>query len=947
HGHPITFTPTLPPTPTTPLPTYPFQHHPYWISPPRQSAEPDGLGLAGADHALLGASLQLAGGDGLVVTGRLGQDTDAWLADHAALGTTLFPGTGFVELALHAGRQAGSDLLEELALEAPLVLPAEGGVHIQVAVKEPDQDGRRSVGVYARPADAPPDTAWTRHAGGTLAEAADPEPAADAAEWPPRGAEAVPLEGWYEELARSGYAYGPAFQGLRKAWRLGEEVFAELALPEGLGEDATRFGLHPALLDAALHAVELGVLPRTGRTQLPFVFSGVRFHAGGAAAVRVRISRAGENAVALHVTDTDGNPVATVASLSRRPVSADRLAAAGGAEQDALFRLDWTPVTRPAAVPAERWAVVGPQLPELARAAGRAGHTVSAHPDLAAVSKAVADGGERPDLVFVPLIGEPDESVDGAAVRAAARRMLEVAQTWLADERLADARLVVVTRGAVAAGRDTDVADLAHAGLWGLVRSAQSEHPDLFALLDLDREGPLPGGLGGALLTQEPQLAVRDDEFLAPRLARVGARGARDGSASVRWDPDGTVLITGGTGALGALTARHLATRHGVRSFVLTSRRGADAPGAASLRTELEALGARVAVEACDAADPEALAELLAGVPDDRPLTGVVHTAGVLADGLLESLDGSRLDDVLRPKADAAWNLHRLTRDHELSAFVLFSSVQGLVGGPGQANYAAANVFLDALARHRRAQGLPAVSLDWGLWAEGGMEAALSEEDRARLARSTGMTAIAPRLGVELFDAALQVDEPQLVVARLDAAALRARGADVPPVLRRLVRGRALPAAASGTTAAVSAAPATLAERLAPLSPADRLKELLALVRAEAATVLDHASPQAVDVRRGFKDLGFTSLTSVELRNRLSRRTGLRLPATLVFDHPSPEALAELLGSQLFPEQSPAPEPGPVPEEADAAGSAEADLDQIDDMDVAELVRLAREGLDN
>ncbi|SCD63509.1 KR domain-containing protein, partial [Streptomyces sp. DvalAA-14] len=648
-------------------------------------------------HPLLGARVPLAGTDGMVLTGRLGLDTHPWLADHAALGTVLFPGTGWVELALHAAHEAGCDTLEELALEAPLVLPERGGVQVQVTVGEPDADGRRPIGMHSRASDAAPDAPWTRHAGGTVL-AAGPgrsetsESSETGTEWPPRDAEPVPLDDWYEALARSGYDYGPSFQGLRAAWRRGAEVFAELALPEREAGDATRYGLHPALLDSALHAIELGVLPATGETQLPFVFADVRLHATGAAAVRVRLSPTGANAVALRLADAEGRAVATVGSLSRRPVTAERLAAGRGDGQEALFRPEWVPVAAPETVSAQRWAVVGPDAAGLAAGPGQ---STADYPDLDALG-ALA-GGRPPELVFFPVFDDRGADTDAAAVHEAARAGLGLLRSWLADERFAGSTLVLVTRGAVAAGGDREAADLTHAALWGLFRSARSEHPQRLALLDLDGNRRLPAGLSPELLAAEPQLAVRSGRLLAPRLTRVTQEPTRPAP----WSADGTVLITGGTGALGVLTARHLVTRHAVRHLLLTSRRGADAPGAAEISAELTSLGARVTIAACDAADAGALEAVLAAIPDAHPLTGVVHTAGVLDDGLVEALTGPRLDAVLRPKVDAAWNLHRLTRDRQLTAFVLFSSVQGLVGGPGQANYAAANVFLDALAGHR------------------------------------------------------------------------------------------------------------------------------------------------------------------------------------------------------------------------------------------------------
>ncbi|MFE6489365.1 beta-ketoacyl reductase, partial [Streptomyces sp. NPDC057757] len=341
---------------------------------------------------------------------------------------------------------------------------------------------------------------------------------------------------------------------------------------------------------------------------------------------------------------------------------------------------------------------------------------------------------------------------------------------------------------------------------------------------------------------------------------------------------------------------------------------------------------AEVTVAACDAADRDQLAALLAGVPGEHPLTAVVHTAGVLADAVVESLTPENLDAVLRPKAEAARHLHELTRDHDLAAFVLFSSVQGVVGGPGQANYAAANASLDALAQHRTAHGLPAVSLAWGLWAEGGMEAALSRADIDRLARTTGMVALSAEQGMELFDTSLALGTPHVVPARLDLAGLRARsgGEEPPAILRGLLR----------TPTARRAAPRrpeSLAQRLADMSAAERERALLTLVRDEVAAVLGHvdAGTDGIAARRGFKDLGFTSLTSVELRNRLGKATGLRLPATVAFDHPTPEALALRLLSELFPEEEPAAADGAADERADE------EAERIDSLDVEELIRLA------
>ncbi|GAB3844824.1 type I polyketide synthase [Dactylosporangium cerinum] len=369
-------------------------------------------------------------------------------------------------------------------------------------------------------------------------------------------------------------------------------------------------------------------------------------------------------------------------------------------------------------------------------------------------------------------------------------------------------------------------------------------------------------------------------------------------------DPDGTVLVTGGTGGVGALVARHLVARHGVRRLLLASRRGGGADGAGDLVTELAGLGAEVSVIAADLADPAAVRGLLATVPAAHPLTAVVHAAGVVADGTVERLDADAVSATLRPKADAAWLLHELTRDADLAEFVLFSSVVGTFGNAGQANYAAANAFLDALAVHRQSAGLPATSLAWGLWAGLGMADLLDEAGLLRMARN-GITAITAEEGLALFDAARETSLPVVVPTRLDVSALRVRTDPVPAILRGIIRP-AVRRAAEPTAADESPA-AGWARRLAGLSMAERHATLLDLVRTEAATVLGHAGAGAVDGDRSFKEAGFDSLSAVELRNRLGSAVGLRLPSTLTFDRPTPAAVAELLLTELAGEEAPPP----------------------------------------
>ncbi|MFH8369659.1 SDR family NAD(P)-dependent oxidoreductase [Streptomyces sp. NPDC018031] len=1211
-----------------PLPVYAFQRERFWLPAGGEAGPGDvaGAGLTPVGHPLLPVAVRLADG-GLVLTGRLPDAArGGWLAEHTVAELPLLPGTVLVEWLLRAADEAGCGGVEELALHVPVALPAAGGLVVQVVVDAAGDDGRRAVRVSSRPDGdaAVPDT-WTCHVSGTLLSGeAGPVPPGPAGAWPPPGARPVPVEGFYERAAAAGYGYGASFRGLRQVWRDGEDTLAEVALPEEAAERVGGFGIHPALLDAAMQPVLAGRLDAApgGTVLLPFAWSGVRLWAAGASRVRVRLSpRPG--GLRVLVADTTGAPVLTADAVALRETGVERLRASSrtlGAH--GLYAVDWVPPSLPAdaaGAPAPvTVAVLGEGGPEPS-GAGR-------FPDLDALLRAVDGGAPVPDVVVarVPTGPRPADAEQGLA---AVDRTLTLAQRWLAGAAVEGVRLALVTRAAVRAedtGRER--VDPAAAAVWGLVRSAQTEHPGRFVLIDTDAGSAGDGtgdGLAAALReavhADRTQLAVRAGRVLVPRMARadtereltappgerawrlvagktgpddltavpspraaaplapgqvrVAVRAAglnfRDvlitlgmypdpdaspgtegagvvlevadgvtgvavgdrvmglfddafgplavadarlvapvppgwdfreaaaapvafltawyglvelgglrpgetvlihsatggvGTAAVRiarhlgadvlataspakhpvlaemgvdaahrassrdlgfeeafrsatggrgvdvvlnslageftdaslrlladggrlvemgktdvrdpervarehrvvyrpfdlvadagperiaqmlatlgelfaagvlapppvtaWrlgqarqalrqlggarhtgklvldvppalDPDGTVLITGGTGTLGGLIAEHLVRAHGVRHLLLLGRRGPAAPGAEELTARLTALGARVRVVAADAGDAAALREAVGGVGPAHPLTGVVHAAGLVADAMLPSQDRRRLAEVWSAKAAAAAHLHAATAGLPLGMFVLFSSFAATLGTPGQANYAAANAFCDALVERRHAEGLPGVSVSWGLWAAAsGLTGGLTEADLARIAR-LGIVPTGTEQGRELFDAALGHGRPALLALNLDARELAAQpAAALPAPLRALAAGAgtaARPAAAAGEDTGGWAA------RLAGLAPAEQRRLLTDLVRRHAATVLGHADPAAVPAEAAFKELGFDSLTAVELRNRVTAATGVRLPATVVFDHPEATALAEHLRLQLAP----------------------------------------------
>ncbi|WUJ33209.1 type I polyketide synthase [Streptomyces sp. NBC_00386] len=870
--------------PGTELPTYAFQRRRYWLNTPAETTA-----ASTCDHPLLDAVIDLpddTGRGAVAGSGRLSLERHPWLADHLVHGAVLVPWAALAELAVWAAHRTGRDTVDELTLHTPLVLSRTAEREIRVVV-----DGKGAIGVHSR---ADGENTWTRNATGTLGSGTAPAQESLTA-WPPPGATAVPFDDAYTRLAALGF--GPLLRGTRAVWRTGDTLFAEVELPAADGAEQGRFRIHPALLTAALLPAGLDPFTDTSRPEgrLPFHCTGLRLDAGRPATLRVRLSPAGENTLSVTLADGSGTPLGSVASLSLRPVDAEELTALSFDHQDALFQVDWAPLAVPPGQPADRYPVLG----------AAPGTQATDGPAFTGPAELAASGAEIPPLVIARL---DDDGTAGGDTPALAEqrlhRVLRWTKDWLADERFSASRLVLVTQDAF---HDDHVAhpDPAAAAVWGFVRTAQTENPQRFTLVDTDGRPESFALVAAAAATGEAQLKIRAGHASTPHLAHA-APAPRDAAPRAAPLGSGTVLITGGTSGLGAILARHLVERHGVRRLVLTSRRGPAAPAAAALSEELTAAGAHVQIAACDVTSRDAVAELIAAVPTEHPLTAVIHCAGVLDDGVVQTLTEDRLDAVLAPKVRGAWHLHELTEHLDLSAFVLFSSIAGVLGTPGQANYAAANAFLDGLAEARRSRELAAGALCWGFWAErSDMSADISEADVRRLQRR-GVRPLSSQEGLALFDAALAADAPVLVPALLN---LQASGSaqTASPLLRTLARTSTGP----GGSAGPETTDVPLEQQLRSL-PADEAQTLLLdAVRTQTALVLGHADTGRVAPAVTFKTLGIDSLTALELRNKLAAVTGLKLPATLVFDHPTPTAVAHFLGTRITPDpgagqQSPA-----------------------------------------
>ncbi|MFF7172628.1 SDR family NAD(P)-dependent oxidoreductase [Streptomyces pseudovenezuelae] len=652
----------------------------------------------------------------------------------------------------------------------------------------------------------------------------------------------------YQRLAAYGHHYGPAFRAVTRLWRRGAETFAEVALRSPEAAEAGSYTLHPALFDAALHAALLAEGP--GETRIPLACTGVTLHATGATAARVRLERLGADEARVTLTGGDGRPLATVDSLVTRVTRV---------RPTELYRVAWRPATETG------HADTGHELLDTAHLSSRAREDMP---------------GRARDLVTA-VLARVRERVTGTRA----------------------GRLLVLTHHAT--GDDPDPAQAAVAGF---VRSAQSEHPGRIVQVDL-RGGTLtPAARDAALRTGEPQLALHDGTVLVPRL--VTAEPAH--AAPPALDPDGTVLITGGTGALGASLARYLVAERGARHLLLASRGGRTPDWAAELDAD-------VRVVACDVSDRSAVEALVGSCRP--PLTGVFHLAGVVADGVVDGMTPERVADVLAPKADAAWYLHEATAGLDLAAFVLYSSAAGVLGRPGQSNYAAANGFLDALAAYRAARGLPARSLAWGPWTTAhhdGMAGRVAPHPPAE----DDVPAITERAGVGLLDCALRTAAPVLVPVPFARATLS--GSPL-PLLADLRPARSAPAAAAPPA---GQAPGAWREQLAAAPEADRAGVLAGLLRAELAAVLGFPDADSFPADREFGQLGFDSLTALQFRNRLSAFTRVRLAPAVVLEHPTLEGLSEHLLAALdeggaFP--GPTDTPG-TPDTQDTPGAPATEL---------------------
>lgn len=852
------------------LPVYSFQRRRYWLDPPKPaSVEHEDTGDLG--HGILLHATSIPGTSKIIFSGNFSKALQPWLRDHVVGGQIIVPAAAFTEIALQASRECAETndymILDEFTFVAPLALDRkeETGMQIQVLLGEPDEYGTRSVDVYSRPSSVPTQQEWTRHATGTLKIASLSKAAGEESikkvsiiceDLRDDYGERVDVSRAYGALSDAGITYGPSFRCVRAIWRpnIGvqdnKELRAHIELPRIQDQ---MYALHPALLDAAIHAPLLAA-PDTAVVgiRLPFLFRGVRiFATGSIGSVMARICELGENRFSVTLTDkSTGALVAELSEVATRPWRGPTTTAPTTGD---LYRLEWIKSSAESTEPSL-------ETDELYRIRSSCG-------DAATVESGVFENN----------------------VHETVARVLGVIQKWSANKAYAGGRLVIVTEKA---SLDPDP-DLVAAAVWGFVRSAQAELSGArIVLVDLDGSQESEAALLPALVCKEEVFAIRKGTVMIPRLNKVSAVSTHvpvspETSASTSTlDVSGTVLITGGTGGLGALLTRHIARAYGARNLLLVSRSGMKAPGALHIHDELSSAGVVVRVEECDCSDREQLTTLFANnINQGRPpITAIIHCAGVVDDAVLSSQSPERVSRVLRPKVDAAWHLHELA-PATVRSFVLFSSFVGILGNEGQVAYTAGNAFLDALARFRVSHGLPALSLAWGPWLN---ETGMAAENRlkAHNPRLGNAKPLTDQQGLQLFDMAVEKSTPSMPVM----APLLVEG---PLPLMSEDAGTASRMKLPSQSGAVK-----WLTRLANVPPEQRNDELLSLVRGEVAAVLGYQDKDLLD--RPLTDLGFDSSTSVLLSNRLRRLTGLYdLPVTLALDYDSLSSLVQYLSGRL------------------------------------------------
>jgi acyl transferase domain-containing protein/acyl carrier protein len=853
------------------LPTYAFVRERYWLDGAgRREPDVERLGVERVAHELLGAGVSLANG-GHLFTGRVSREDATWLEDHRVFGKVILPGMAIIELASKAGSQIGVPQIRDATFETPLIV-GTSPLQLQLAIDAIDAHGQRAFQIHSRAAGS--QDPWTRHVSGRLESEAtlgNSEPLV------PVSAQLLDTSGVYDRLAGQGLQYGPAFRCLREVRVHEREVYGRVTLP--VEQQTTGYTIHPALLDASLHVL-LATSHAGAALRVPFELEQVRLTSRPVPIreLSVHIVVGERDEVALDLYDEHGAHVAAIGRLALRAVALDTLEQRTGAKRGGeLYRVQWT--KRPAGAPAgrpNRLAIVGSGAlsNEVATALREGGAQVVRFATAAELPERLQQHDTAISTVLRVIEPAHDENAAEAAERATSSLLAEL-QAWLRARQAI--RFVLVTSHALDTG-DGGVHALAHAPLVGLLRSVRHEHPDKGWLhLDTDGSEASMAALPVTLTAEdELEVALREGERLVPRLVRA------DGPRLARRLPlrhDGTVLVTGGTSGLGAEIAKHLVQHHGVKRLLLASRRGA--VGAGELIAQIDALGAHATVAACDVADRVALQRLLEAIPSAHALTAVFHCAAVVDDALAASLSTKDIERTFAPKVRGAWNLHQLTRERELAAFVMFSSIAGVIGNEGQSAYAAANTFLDALSAERRRLGLVAHSLAWGTWAEVGMAARGSERQQAR-AREAGLTPLAPDAALALMDRALLTSAPLLVPLAIDESTSRQ------PAAAALARLLAVVASTAGAPAvAQTASKQSLLVQLQTLGPGERAQELLELVRSEVAAMLKLPSVDGLHETKRFDELGMDSLMGVDIRRRLELRLAIKLPATLVFDYPS------------------------------------------------------------